>query len=182
MGEGAKFWRRFSMAQKEAGSDKLEEGSKAWMATMASGRRKLIVMGVIALVTLVGIIVGVIVWREIASPSGSSSDEPTSVYKANLGAMGSNDSAPASVSSAAVTSTSKKAKATATATAGSGWYSRSLTTDEIVDDVVKRHQLGSPSHPLRAPKLHKRHFGKAAPGTSPEQQPSLTVLEWVNSE
>ena len=85
-GEGAKFWRRFSMAQKTAGSHKLEDGSRAWMTSMASGRKKLIVMGVIAIVSLVGIIVGVIVWREIVAPSGSSTDEPTSIYKANLGA------------------------------------------------------------------------------------------------
>ncbi len=45
-------------------------------------------MGFIAIVSLVGIIVGVIVWREIVSPSGSTSDEPKSIYKANLGANG----------------------------------------------------------------------------------------------
>lgn len=172
-GEGAKFWRRFSMAQKTAGSHKLEDGSKAWMASMASGRRKLIVMGIIALVTLVGIIVGVIVWREIVSPSGSTSDEPTSIYKANLGAKGS-----ASASSSSATSTSRKAKATATSTASSsGYYSRSLPAEAIADDFVKRHVRRAVTHNLGAQKMRKRHFGRAVAATAPRKQASLADLD-----
>ena len=170
-GEGAKFWRRFSMAQKNAGTHKLEDGSRAWMASMASGRRKLIVMGVIALVLLVGIIVGVIVWREIVSPSGSTSDEPTSIYKANLGAKDN----PAASSATASTTSSRKAKAsasaTATSTAGSNFYTRSLGVDAIMDDVVER-QL---PHSRRADgtRMHRRHFGRAAIAPAPAQLAQL---------
>ena len=168
-GEGAKFWRRFSMAQKNAGSQKLEAGSKAWMASMASGKRKLIVMGVIALVSLVGIIVGVIVWREIVSPSGSASDEPKSIYKANLGAK---DNSPP----ATTTSSSSKAKATATASSSS-WYTRSVPPEAFVEDVVKRHTGVAFAH--EAPRMRKRHFGRAIAAASPQQQqpPALVELD-----
>ncbi|KAJ1023486.1 hypothetical protein NDA16_003103 [Ustilago loliicola] len=172
-GEGAKFWRHFSMAQKNAGTHKLEDGSKAWMASMANGRRKLIVMGIIALTSLVGIIVGVIVWREIVSPSGSTSDEPTSIYKANLGAKGS-----ASASTNSATSTSRKAKATSTSTASSSsYYSRSLPADAIADDVVKRHIRRAVTHELDAQKTRKRHFGRAIAVASPQKPASLADLD-----
>lgn len=171
-GEGAKFWRRFSMAQKTAGTHKLEDGSKAWMASMARGRRKLIVIGVIALVSLVGAIVGVIVWREIVSPSGSISDEPSSVYKANLGAKGSD-----SASAASATSTSREAKATSTSTAPSGYYSRSLPADPVAEDVVKRHIRRAVTHELGAKKMRKRHFGRAIAAASPQQPASLADLD-----
>lgn len=166
-GEGAKFWRRFSMAQKNAGSHKLEDGSRAWMATMASGKRKLIVMGVIALVALVGIIVGVIVWREIVSPSGSTSDEPSSIYKANLGVKPSQD---ASASLASATSASKKAQATPTSSTSS-WYSRSLNDDSV--HVVERRAR---THELGALRLRKRHFRRTLPASVP-QQASLAELD-----
>lgn len=177
-GEGAKFWRRFSMAQKTAGSHKLEDGSRAWLASVASGKRKLIVMGVIALVSLVGIIVGVIVWREIVAPSGSSSDEPASIYKANLGAKDNTAIASSTVRSTA-TSTSKKAKATATSSASSNYYPRSLPADAIVKDVVKRHQRRAITHELGAQKMRKRHFGRAIAAASPpqQQQASLAKLD-----
>ncbi|SJX62474.1 uncharacterized protein SRS1_13324 [Sporisorium reilianum f. sp. reilianum] len=177
-GEGAKFWRRFSMAQKTAGSHKLEDGSRAWLASMASGKRKLIVMGVIAIISLVGIIVGVIVWREIVAPSGSNSDEPSSIYKANLGAKDNPASSSSSVRSAA-TSTSKKAKATATSSATSSYYPRSLPADAIVQDVVKRHQRRAITHEIGAQRMRKRHFGRAIAAASPpqQQQASLTQLD-----
>ncbi|SPO27124.1 uncharacterized protein UTRI_10585_B [Ustilago trichophora] len=169
-GEGAKFWRRFSMAQKNAGSQKLEEGSKAWMASMASGRRKLIVMGIIALVSLVGIIVGVIVWREIVSPSGSTSDEPSSIYKANLGAKGNPATSSSLTASAYATSTSKKAKATSTSTS-SNYYSRSLPVD--TQDLVKRHRHHRVE--VGTQKMRKRHFGR--PVEQHLQEASLTALD-----
>ncbi|KAN0063071.1 hypothetical protein ACQY0O_004234 [Thecaphora frezii] len=85
-GQGAKFWRRFSFAQKTAHSQKIEEGSKAWQETMATGRRKLIAVTVISLLIFVGTIVGIIVWREIVSPSGNSNtDQPDSLYHGNFG-------------------------------------------------------------------------------------------------
>ncbi|KAJ9480202.1 hypothetical protein PHBOTO_003445 [Pseudozyma hubeiensis] len=178
-GEGAKFWRRFSVAQKAAGTHKVEDGSRAWMASMASGRRKLIVMGAIALIVLVGIIVGVIVWREIVSPSGSNSDEPTSIYKANLGAKDS----PAASSSAqgSATTTTRKAKATATSTAtSSSWYSRSVSDAVDIQDVVQRHSRRAVTHELGAQRMRKRHFGRAVAAVSPppyEQRASLAELD-----
>ncbi|TKY86132.1 hypothetical protein EX895_004957 [Sporisorium graminicola] len=168
-GEGAKFWRRFSMAQRTAGSHKLEDGSKAWMASVAKGKKKLIVMGVIGIISLVGIIVGVIVWREIVAPSGSNSDEPTSIYKANLGAKDNPASTGSTVRSAA-TSTSKKAKATATSSASSSYYSRSLPADLMAEDVVKRHQRRVLTRELGAQRMRKRHFGRAIDAASPPQQ------------
>ncbi|SNX85549.1 uncharacterized protein MEPE_04258 [Melanopsichium pennsylvanicum] len=177
-GEGAKFWRRFSMAQKTAGTGKLEDGSKAWMASMATGRKKLIVMGVISLVSLVGLIVGVIVWREIVSPSGSSSDEPKSIYKANLGAKDSSSSSTASVTTKATSTKSREAKASATKT-GSSWYSRSLQVEEVVEDVVNRHSANAATHQsLTSQRLRKRHFGKpitAAVNAAPAPAPSAAA-------
>lgn len=173
-GEGAKFWRRFSMAQKTAGTHKVEDGSRKWMASMASGRRKLIVMGVIALVTLVGVIVGVIVWREIVAPSGSDTDEPASIYKANLGAKSSISSASSSVQSATATGTRKASSATSTA--NSNYSSRSLHTDAIVEDVVKRHHRAI-AHDLGAPRMRKRHFGRAIAATQPQQRARLVEVD-----
>ncbi|SPO27468.1 uncharacterized protein UTRI_10585 [Ustilago trichophora] len=171
-GEGAKFWRRFSMAQKNAGSQKLEEGSKAWMASMANGRRKLIVMGIIALVSLVGIIVGVIVWREIVSPSGSASDEPSSIYKANLGAKDNPATSSSLTTSTYATSTSnKKAKATATSTS-SNYYSRSLPVD--TQNLVKRHRR---HHKLDSQKMRKRRFGRPLTVDQNQQGASLSALD-----
>lgn len=171
-GEGAKFWRRFSMAQKTAGTDKLEAGSRTWMASMASGRRKLIVMSVIALVSLVGIIVGVIVWREIVAPSGSNSDEPTAVNKANLGPKNGDSSASSSIRSAA--STTRRANSAATSTASSSYSSRSLHADAIIEDVVKRHQRAISDH--GAPKMRRRHFGRAVAATPPQQQAAVVEV------
>lgn len=172
-GEGAKFWRRFSMAQKNAGSDKLEDGSRAWMASMASGRRKLIVMGTIALVALVGIIVGVIVWREIVSPSGSTSDEPSSVYKANLGSKNG--------TSGTATTTSKSAKSTITSNSNSNsnYYSRSIADDDSnSNNDVSKHIRRAITHDLTPGlKMRKRHFGRALPVTSPHQQTSLVDID-----
>lgn len=174
-GEGAKFWRRFSVAQKTAGTQKLEEGSRAWMASMASGRRKLIVMGFIAIVSLVGIIVGVIVWREIVSPSGSTSDEPKSIYKANLGANGQPVSATAS-SAATTTKKSSKATSTSTSTSSNSWRRSPQSADEIVQDIVKRHAGRAAAHDLGFPKMRKRHFGRAIPAASPADQASLAEI------
>jgi len=175
-GEGAKFWRRFSMAQKTAGTNKMEDGSKAWMASMASGRRKLIVMGVIALVTLVGIIVGVIVWREIVSPSGSNSSEPSSSYKANIGGNNGDSAASASVNSAPTTS--KKGSSTATSTSSSNYYGRSLTADASAQDIASKHLRRAIAHELGSgARMRKRHFGRAIAAASPEQQASLADLD-----
>ncbi|ETS59632.1 hypothetical protein PaG_06556 [Moesziomyces aphidis] len=171
-GEGAKFWRRFSMAQKTAGTHKVEDGSRAWMASMASGRRKLIVMGFIALVTLVGIIVGVIVWREIVSPSGSTSDEPTAVYKANLGAKDN----PAGTTTKAATSTSRNAKATATASSSSSYYNRALA-DGPSDEGSNLHVRRALAHELVTPRRRRRHFGQSAPVQPVNSQRSLAELD-----
>lgn len=175
-GEGAKFWRRFSMAQKTAGTNKMEDGSKAWMASMASGRRKLIVMGSIALIALVGIIVGVIVWREIVSPSGSNSSEPSSSYKANIGGNNGGSAASASVNSASTTS--KKGSSTATSTSSSNYYGRSLTADASAQDAASKHLRRAVAHELGSgSRMRKRHFGRAIAAASPEQQASLADLD-----
>lgn len=85
-GRGAKFWRRFSMAQKKEHDTKLQEGSRAWHESMRQGKRKLIVMAVLALLLIVGVIVGVIVWREIVSPSGKKDEGmPGSTYRGGFG-------------------------------------------------------------------------------------------------
>ncbi|EST04725.2 hypothetical protein PSEUBRA_006008 [Kalmanozyma brasiliensis GHG001] len=171
-GEGAKFWRRFSIAQKTAGTDKVEAGSRTWMASMASGRRKLIVMSVIALVTLVGIIVGVIVWRETVAPSGSNSDEPTAINKANLTPDNGNSSGSSSINTG---STTRRANSAATSTASSNYSSRSLHADAIIDDVVKRHHRAIHDH--GAPKMRRRHFGRAVAATPPQQQAGFAQVD-----
>ncbi|PWY97482.1 hypothetical protein BCV70DRAFT_65147 [Testicularia cyperi] len=157
-GEGAKFWRRFSMAQKNAHTQKLEAGSREWMASMATGKRKLIIISVLGLTALVGIIVGVIVWREIVAPSGKdSSDMPSSVYKANLGAQD-------NPSGATLTTTTSSSSHKAKSTSSSSYSSRSLTerspVDQIREDTYHHSRRRLAQDGINAPRLRKRAFGK----------------------
>ncbi|PWN51586.1 hypothetical protein IE53DRAFT_45396 [Violaceomyces palustris] len=84
-GQGANFWKRFSRAQRQANDAAVQEASKEWHERMRKGSRKLAWMAAIGLVLVVGLIVGVILWRERVSPSSSSDSLPGSVNKANFG-------------------------------------------------------------------------------------------------
>lgn len=162
-GEGAKFWRRFSVAQKTAHMPKVEDGSKAWLASTKKGKRKLAVLATLTLIILVGVIVGAIVWREIVSPSGKVSSLPESSYHANLGAK-ENPSGATSIS------TSRNAASTSSATSSNTRRSVSKRSpaspaQQIMDTVHLHSKMLTDSNTTgkRTHRLRKRHFGQPAP-------------------
>ncbi|EPQ28821.1 uncharacterized protein PFL1_03624 [Pseudozyma flocculosa PF-1] len=173
-GQGAKFWRRFSVAQKTAHTQKMEEGSKAWHETMAVGKRKLIVLTVISLTILVGTIVGIIVWREMVSPSGNKdSGQPGSLYHGNFG----DGTTPSSTVSGAL----DRRMAMPTGLAKRVTYSGE-DGDRGDDEVSALQNVSSPVElsldaPRNLPMRHRRRRSKAASRAAAPQSGSLADID-----
>lgn len=168
-GEGAKFWRRFSVAQKAAHTSKVEEGSKAWLASTKKGKRKLALLSTLTLLVLVGVIVGAIVWREIVSPSGNASSEPESSYKANLAAKP--DLAGTTTTTTTTNGNVVSPLASTSDANSTGSLSRRSPVQEIMH-AVHVHSTDTddtPNHNAKRShlRLRRRHFGQPATPLSP---------------
>jgi hypothetical protein len=79
-GNGAKFWRRFSMAQKHAmnKADPVTKSSERWLIKSASGRKRMKVFVSVFGLAIIGAIIGIVIWRNKSeTPSASASSLPS---------------------------------------------------------------------------------------------------------
>lgn len=84
-GGGAKFWRRFSAAQKHAETpgDKMEMASRSMREKVMAQRKAATWLAGLGGILIIAAVVGVVIWRE--SKSSSTDDHPGSINKGNYG-------------------------------------------------------------------------------------------------